>query len=616
MASIGALVAELSANTASFQRDMGKAVSILNTSSAQMNRTIAGIEGRFRSLSASVQSFGAILGVSAFAIGTKAAYEYASGIGETAKTLGVSTDALQEFRFALKQSGADAGTADALLAKFSQTIGDAAEGSDTAQKALQRIGVTTADLKSKNIETLFSQATDNLSRFGSEADRNSAIADVFGKKALMVAGALSTSADEMAKLREQARQMGAVLSEQTIATAKEAKDKFDALSNVIKVQLTESIVNAGPSILRMSQFLADLATMANWALQRIGAVQASSASQQYDLMLQKRLDLTEKLAEVEQSRFAQKPDTLQFRQAEMYRKEIEATDKALGDLRKKMEEAPKTGKPGPAVLDVKVPEGQQKQFESLSAGLEKATRESQMAMTIDEGAKARMRMEIQQDEWRFKIEQAKIGTAERMDIEEKYSVWLEQAEKERAFRSRTPLQQLADDWDNTSKQLQNAQVKWANGFVDTLTDAVMTGKASFSDLANSIIRDLVRIAIQKFIVDTMFGGSGGGGGLVAIVSSVFGGGRASGGPVNAGVPYMVGEQGPELIIPKAAGTVIPNHNLMSANAGGATYYIDNRGADTAAVARLERTIIAINGSIENRAVNAVADARFRGVLKA
>jgi len=34
--------------------------------------------------------------------------------------------------------------------------------------------------------------------------------------------------------------------------------------------------------------------------------------------------------------------------------------------------------------------------------------------------------------------------------------------------------------------------------------------------------------------------------------------RASGGPVTAGIPYMVGERGPELFIPGRSGTIIPN----------------------------------------------------------
>jgi hypothetical protein len=46
----------------------------------------------------------------------------------------------------------------------------------------------------------------------------------------------------------------------------------------------------------------------------------------------------------------------------------------------------------------------------------------------------------------------------------------------------------------------------------------------------------------------------------------FGGweGKAAGGSVSAGVPYMVGEKGPEMMIPNSNGTIIPNNKLSSA----------------------------------------------------
>ena len=38
---------------------------------------------------------------------------------------------------------------------------------------------------------------------------------------------------------------------------------------------------------------------------------------------------------------------------------------------------------------------------------------------------------------------------------------------------------------------------------------------------------------------------------------------AVGGPIQGRLPYLVGERGPELIIPKSSGTVIPNSQLTS-----------------------------------------------------
>jgi phage-related minor tail protein len=42
--------------------------------------------------------------------------------------------------------------------------------------------------------------------------------------------------------------------------------------------------------------------------------------------------------------------------------------------------------------------------------------------------------------------------------------------------------------------------------------------------------------------------------------------RAVGGPVTAGTPYIVGEKGPELVVPRWSGHVIPNHELASVGA--------------------------------------------------
>lgn len=38
-------------------------------------------------------------------------------------------------------------------------------------------------------------------------------------------------------------------------------------------------------------------------------------------------------------------------------------------------------------------------------------------------------------------------------------------------------------------------------------------------------------------------------------------GRAAGGPVSARTPYIVGENGPELMVPGSSGTIVPNHQL-------------------------------------------------------
>lgn len=54
----------------------------------------------------------------------------------------------------------------------------------------------------------------------------------------------------------------------------------------------------------------------------------------------------------------------------------------------------------------------------------------------------------------------------------------------------------------------------------------------------------------------------GGGGIVGTVAgiagSVFGGSKAGGGDTIAGRSYWVGEDGPEMFVPRSAGTIIPS----------------------------------------------------------
>jgi len=41
--------------------------------------------------------------------------------------------------------------------------------------------------------------------------------------------------------------------------------------------------------------------------------------------------------------------------------------------------------------------------------------------------------------------------------------------------------------------------------------------------------------------------------------------RATGGPVGAGQPYLIGEKGPELFVPNQNGMVVPNNKLVEAS---------------------------------------------------
>jgi lambda family phage tail tape measure protein len=84
---------------------------------------------------------------------------------------------------------------------------------------------------------------------------------------------------------------------------------------------------------------------------------------------------------------------------------------------------------------------------------------------------------------------------------------------------------------------------------------VETGKFSFGDFARSIIQDLIKIEL-KAQATKLLGAIGGGGGIFGAIGSIFGFANGGNPPINK--PSIVGEKGPELFIPKTAGTIVPN----------------------------------------------------------
>lgn len=128
---------------------------------------------------------------------------------------------------------------------------------------------------------------------------------------------------------------------------------------------------------------------------------------------------------------------------------------------------------------------------------------------------------------------------------------------------------------------------------------VKTGKLSMKDLARSIIQDLIAIqmkaAVMRFLggvfgLPTAPGGSNDGWFKNVYQATP----RATGGPVSAGSPYMVGERGPELFMPSGSGTIIPNNQI---NNMGATTNVTNNYINAIDVKSFETKLLESSNTI-------------------
>lgn len=163
--------------------------------------------------------------------------------------------------------------------------------------------------------------------------------------------------------------------------------------------------------------------------------------------------------------------------------------------------------------------------------------------------------------YRDELAKIKAGLDEALGMHSDF--WLEMKRMQGDWRigASEAMNNYLDDVANIAGQVEDLFTGVFRGMEDALVEFVTTGKLSFQDLADSIVADITRIIIRQQITGPLaaaIGGAATGGGLLTqFLGGLFGGARADGGPAYAGSAYLVGEEGPELFVPRMSGTVIP-----------------------------------------------------------
>jgi hypothetical protein len=158
-----------------------------------------------------------------------------------------------------------------------------------------------------------------------------------------------------------------------------------------------------------------------------------------------------------------------------------------------------------------------------------------------------------------------------------------------------PLSAIGTELDQIQRAAQRAGEQLATGFQlgeelsrnisRNLAQGVVFGNNIGDALVNSF-KAAAAEALANGLFDLLTGGRGGGGIIGTLANTlgvVFGGAFANGGRPPVGRISLVGERGPELFVPDAAGVIIPNNRM---GGGGTVINVDARGAtDPAAMER-------------------------------
>ena len=183
---------------------------------------------------------------------------------------GFSAETLSELRHAAALSGTDLQTLERGVARMQRTLGDASEGTGAAVDALGKLGLKYEDLAGLNPEQQFETIAARLADMEDPTLRAATAQEIFGRSGTNLLPMLADGSEGLAAMRKEAHDLGIVMDEDAAASAAEFNDNMErvrgavtraqfALANALVPALNDAAVWLGPKL------QAAVSTVQGWA---------------------------------------------------------------------------------------------------------------------------------------------------------------------------------------------------------------------------------------------------------------------------------------------------------------------------------------------------------------
>lgn len=568
-----------------------------------------------------------VAGVAGFGYLVKSSLNSADALAKTASKIGTTTEALSKLQYAAGITGVETNTLNMAMQRFTRRTAEAAQGTGEAKGAIKELGLDARKLQQLPLDQQMMKLAGAFGNVQSDADKLRIAFKLFDSEGAALVNTLALGEEGLQKLFGRAKALGIVMSGEAAAGAEKANDALSDLFSIAKGLKDQFSAALAPAIEHVAKLLTDFflktskaeggiakfaRTMAEGFLEgvRSALIGLNKLAESLDAVSLAAGNFFNKFEQnAKQSRFdhlQEKLSDLQDLQAAMlsggdigivdymmYGKGKGGAEKVQGDINGLVNTL--------TVLQVELSKGKEKAA-SFGTSLGGIIDIDDMNATFDALIASIQKVGAVND------------TALKPTIDSLNNF-------EQGFKS------FSDSIPSMDENLKSLTVQGLNGLTDALAAGV-TGAANFKDamksMAKSVVDSLIKMLIQKYIVDAAFGaitgfigGSGtspvaGGKPSVPVMSSAGSrpmSPRAIGGSVQAGQPYMVGERGQEMFVPNQSGSIIPN-NKMSGGGGVVVNQTINISTGVAQTVRAE--VAGLMPQIAAAAKGAVADARQRG----
>lgn len=465
-------------------------------------------------------------------------------LAKTADKLGVTTEALAGLRHAAELTGVSTGTMDMAMQRFTRRAAEAAKGTGEAKGALRELGIDAESIVRLPLDEQMNVVADAMAGVESQSDKVRLAMKLFDSEGVALVNTLGGGADALKAMTEEAEHLGLTLSRTDTAQMEAANDAITRLKGVFEGLTNQLGVAFSPII----TFVADAfrqAALDSAEFGNIGQKVANAVIKSFGFV-------RDVLHQIQIFFLQAKLGAMEFANA--------IGTKLTPFLQNFIDVYNEIADIAPFLTPIK--RSADEIMGSLPAGIEATRAEiaSLKAMNVGDDLVAQMQQFIvanrEAAESVAGIQNAATGLSATDTGVPTIADRLNESFEKLQNNLPTVQQQMDDLAKNTMKNMSDGLMGVVKGTVKL--------KDAFRNMALGIIEQM----IQMFIIDKITGG------FMSFAKGLTG--KAIGGPVQSGQPYMVGERGPEMFVPNQSGSIIPNKKM----GGGVTVInnVDARGS--------------------------------------
>jgi len=485
------------------------------------------------------------IGAGGFGALIKSSINAGDELAKTADKLGVTTQALAGLRHAAELTGVSTGTMDMAMQRFTRRAAEAAKGTGEAKGALQELGLDAESLVRLPLDEQMSLVADAMAGVDSQADKVRLSMKLFDSEGVALVNTLGGGAAALEKMTQEAEHLGLTLSRTDTAQMEAANDAITRMQSVFTGLTNQLALAFAPIITFVAdgfrQLALDSADFGNIG-QRVANALVKSFGFLRNVVHQLQIFFLQAKLGVLQFADSIGSKLIPFLEGfiTVYNK-IAALNPFMDEITQSAEEMVGNLPAGIASVSAEIAALQaMNPGEALVAGFEEFNAANRKAAES--------------------IAEVKNAIASGVGGDDGKPTFFDR------------LNQSFTDLENNLPSVQEKMNDMAKTTMKNMSEGLMgvvKGTVKLKDAFKQMAASLIMQAIQLFVIDKITGG------FLSFAKSLTG--KAIGGSVQSGQPYMVGERGPEMFVPNQGGSIVPNNKM---GGGGITVVnnVDARGS--------------------------------------